>query len=509
MKIKLNKSQVAEIVAAAGNIVPRKSGLPVLGHLKIACADESRVSLTATDLEQTLVMNIQPEKLDCSGSDASFLFPLEELRNVKKTMKKADVITLETAKDDGVSLIHSTATGDLARFVPSITADEFPTTPPSGELEECDLATFVTAFRNVAFSTSTDTTRIALAGVYADPEKSVLVGTDGRRMTTQKIERAPLKSEIIIPVTKTMMKTIPDSGVGRVGIIDDENAGTFEIQTDTMRYMAKSVPGTFPNYEQVTPKNIAEFGTSFQLTEADCDALKTLLPHLKGDSNRPLFVSGNGSRAAIGMVSDDSGACVIALPECSFDGGEAITFCVNGELLAQALMHGFRNIRMLNAETPLYFRDGDDGTHLLMPLRYDVPEALDLEFNKTFDSLPEAVKEPEPAPARVQPESKPETTQKPELQKENETMTEQTQPTPKNNGLTIVESADPVERLEALANTAVEAVKEANAAVRELKKQARVVKSVYRDRDRALSAREKDMQKSLTLLNRLQETIAA
>jgi DNA polymerase III sliding clamp (beta) subunit (PCNA family) len=509
MKIIFNKKQITEITTAMNNVVPRKSGLPVLGDVRFAVVDENQVSVAATDLEQTLVLNVTPEKLECTGNDGAFLFPADELRELKKAMKKADVVTLEPANDDGISLVQSTPTGDLARFIPSMSVDEFPMDPEPTELAECDLGEFMPAFRNVAFSASTNETRLALTGIYADPEKNVLAATDGRRMTTRELDAFPIKKDGIIPVTKTMMKTIPETGVGRIGITGDDNSEVFEIQTDSLRYVAKCIPGTYPNYAQVVPGKLSDFRTSFQFTDADLDTVKTLLPHLKSDSDRTVFVSGNGSRAVIGMESGDSGACVIALPECGFDGPEASTFCVNGELLAQALTNGFRNMKLLDARTPLYFQNDNGGTHLLMPLRYDVPETLGLEFQKTFDGLPEKAKAPQSEAEPTTPESKPEPPTKPELRKETETMTEQTQTTQKNNGLTMVEKDDPIATLEAFADTARDAVKQADQAVRELKKQVRTVKSHYRDREKDLNTREKDMQKSLTLLNKLQDSLAA
>ena len=88
-------------------------------------------------------------------------------------------------------------------------------------------------------------------------------------------------------------------------------------------------------------------------------------------------------------------------------------------------------------------------------------------------------------------------------------MTKQTKTTPKDHGMTMVEKEDPVAQLEELANTAMEAVKEANTAVRDLKKQVRAVKTHYRNRDKEIAGREKEMEKNLTLINRLQESLAA
>jgi DNA polymerase III sliding clamp (beta) subunit (PCNA family) len=509
MKIKLNKKQITEITTAMNHVVPRKSGLPVLGHVRFEVGAEGQVSVAATDLEQTLVLNVTPEKLECTGNDAAFLLPFDELKELKKAMKKADVVTLEPANDDGISLVQSTPTGDLARYVPSMPVDEFPMDPEPMELVECDLGKFMPAFRNVAFSASSNETRLALTGVYADPEKNVLVATDGRRMTTRELDAFPIKNDGIIPVSKTLMKTILDTGVGRIGITSNDNGEMFEIQTDSMRYVTRCIPGTYPNYQQVVPGNLNNFRTSVHFMDADLDALKTILPHLKSDSDRTLFLSTRNEGAAVGMESGDAGCCAIALPACRFDGPEPVTFCVNGELLAEALDHGFRHMKVRDGKTPLHFRDDNGGTHLLMPLRYETPKTLDLEFQKVFDGLPKVVKTTEPEPTPVAPEPQPETINNPESQEEKKTMTEQTKTTPKNNGLTMVESTDPIAALESFADTARDAVKQADQAIRELKKQVRTVKSHYRDREKDLNAREKDMSKSLTLLNKLQDSLAA
>jgi chromosome segregation ATPase len=71
------------------------------------------------------------------------------------------------------------------------------------------------------------------------------------------------------------------------------------------------------------------------------------------------------------------------------------------------------------------------------------------------------------------------------------------------------ETQDPVARLEELVNETQELVRKANASMREVKKQLRAVKTHFRDREKQVASREKEMEKSLTLIQRLQETIAA
>ena len=75
--------------------------------------------------------------------------------------------------------------------------------------------------------------------------------------------------------------------------------------------------------------------------------------------------------------------------------------------------------------------------------------------------------------------------------------------------LELVEAQDPVARLEGLVAESQESIKQANASVRELKKQIRTVKTHFRDREKQIGSREKEMEKSLALIQRLQESITA
>ncbi len=528
MKITLGKNEVQNIHKAMRGVVPRRSGLPVLKHVRFSAEPDGAVSVTGTDLEQTLTMTVAPRALDRSGNGTdSFLFPASELLELKKTMKKADVVALETAGEETVSLSVSTPAGDLSRAVPVMPVDEFPEDPADMPLEECDLGDFMLAFRTVAFSAGTSDSRPALTGVFLHAGKNSLVATDGRRMTVRKLGNIPVSSDAILPANVGAMS--PGLGeTGRLGLVFKDDNGTLEIRTDTMRYVTRCIPGTYPNYEQVAPKDLSDYRAAFHFMDADVDALKTVLPHLKGDSDRSVFLAGRGDGAAVGMESGDDGCCAIALPACRFDGPEAMTVCVNGKLLAEALDHGFRCMKVSDARTPLYFQDGDGGMHLLMPLRYDVPETLELELEKSLSTKNEGdenLSAKNTPPSELRNKEEPSSVKGNSLSaknseegnktvpvatrnKEEDSMTDTTK-TERNNGLTMVESTDPVEQLEALANTAVEAVKEANTAVRDLKKQVRAVKTHYRNRDKEIAGREKDMEKNLTLINRLQESLAA
>ena len=75
--------------------------------------------------------------------------------------------------------------------------------------------------------------------------------------------------------------------------------------------------------------------------------------------------------------------------------------------------------------------------------------------------------------------------------------------------LKVVGREDPLAGLEALVTQSQDALREAEVAVRELRKQVRTVKAHYRNLEKEISSREKEMERNLTVISKLQQSIAA
>lgn len=214
MKITFSKKQISEIVTAVNAVIPRKCNLPVLEHLLISVIGDEKIEVTATDLEQTLVLKIKPLE---AREQFDFLIQLDEFRKLRKTLKKGDTVTIEPGGDGELNLTTDTAAGEMSRTVGTMPTDEFPMTPEAGNLVEYDIGTFLEAYRSAAVCASTDVSRGALVGVYADPKEQTLVGTDGRRLTCRPLTDFPFETDIILPVTKTLNKRLNFSGNGYLG----------------------------------------------------------------------------------------------------------------------------------------------------------------------------------------------------------------------------------------------------------------------------------------------------
>jgi hypothetical protein len=229
--------------------------------------------------------------------------------------------------------------------------------------------------------------------------------------------------------------------------------------------------------------------------------VRSLVPFLDKDLDHMLCLFGVHGRALVAMENGED-TTTLPLAECQFEGDE-LGICINGKFLLEALEHGFLSMRIRNGQTPLVFDDGNDGLHLLMPLRREPSGAL---HSAAEVHLGEAPRPADNTPTEPTNTIAQETSPMP--QPEATAPTAQ-QPTRNMQFIQDDETADPVTRLEELVGETQGLVKQANASMRELKKQLRAVKTHFRDREKQIGSREKEMEKSLTLIQRLQETIAA
>jgi len=451
-------------------------------------------------------MRLVPGKLE--GGPTRFLFPVAELKALK-SMPKGGTVTLQPVSESSVVCTMEANGQPVSRTVATVPVEEFPEVAVSAELAECDLGAFLRAYRGAAFAASSNPGRLVLHAVYADQEKRVLVATDGHRLTRQPLLAFPFASNAILPLNKMLLKHFPESAQGRIGMHEKDEVQTLVLATDDLTYTCRCPEGRFPNYEQVIP-DTPGCAATLSFGPADLAAIAPLLPFLDKADQHALFVFGRAGQVTVGIEGDPNGGTGLPLPKCRLDGGD-VTFAVNGKMLLEALKHGFLTVRIRDGYSPVVFDDGAEGLHLLMPLRGEASSAL-LEA-AGVQPAPEATEStPDPEPQPIAPTTIP---GKPEESVVPDTPVPTPQPKPTapvaipTRNLSVVPAEDPIARLEELANESQEIVQQALASVRELRKQIRTVKNHYRDREKQIGTREKEMEKSLALIQRLQETIAA
>lgn len=503
MQITLAKKIISETVSGFIKVVSRRrTTLPVLTHVLFTWDGESRLTAAVTDLEQTLVRELPA---DCaSGDPGQFLLPLDELKNMRSVLKGKAEAVLRPLSAEEIEITTGAGDRTVKRTAGTMSVEEFPHTLEEVPLAECNAGDFLNAFRKAAASTSNDKDRMALTGVYADPEAGAFVGTDGRRMTRALISDFPLNADGIIPASKLLCRFLKAGDeTAYAGIFDKEGNGDvyFEFRAGEWRYQCRGIPGTFPAYDKVIPGDNTGWRGSFVFSDEAAEITADAAGQFPPAHQNRIYVYGRGDKAAVCAPNENGGFTGIEIPGCRTEVEGSLLFSVNRAFLVDALKHGFRSARLQDEFTPMRFDAGQD-LHVLMPLSPEKPEAAAAYARNLLNETEQA--DAQPAADTVTGNEKP-----------TESGREHNMDGPDENSdtnkgkkeLKVVTPENPFERLKETVRETQETVRNANNAMRELKKQVNAVERYYKNREKDLRNREKDLQKNLKLIEKVQEAV--
>jgi DNA polymerase-3 subunit beta len=259
MKFKINRDHFANGLAQVLNVVGSKATMPILSNVLIE-AEKDQISLTTTNLDLGIRCKIKAEVKE----KGSVTLPVKRLATIVRELPNTDV-TFDASPNHQVKL---TSGGSNFRIM-GIAKDEFPPLPEFGDekaytLEQAELTAML---KSVAYAQSSDETRYILNGVYFNFKdgKLSLVATDGRRLAlVSKDMDVPAASAgaIILPAkTVSELTRLLDKGE-KLKINFNERRAAFQIATDKdtsglidhVYLYSKVVEGSYPNYNQVIPK---------------------------------------------------------------------------------------------------------------------------------------------------------------------------------------------------------------------------------------------------------------
>ncbi len=259
MKFKINRDHFANGLAQVLNVVGSKATMPILSNVLIE-AEKDQISLTTTNLDLGIRCKIKAEVKE----KGSVTLPVKRLATIVRELPNVDV-TFDASPNHQVKL---TSGGSNFRIM-GIAKDEFPPLPEFGDekaytLEQAELTAML---KSVAYAQSSDETRYILNGVYFNfkDSKLSLVATDGRRLALVSKEMdvpAASAGAIILPAkTVSELTRLLDKGE-KLKINFNERRAAFQIATDKdtsglidhVYLYSKVVEGSYPNYNQVIPK---------------------------------------------------------------------------------------------------------------------------------------------------------------------------------------------------------------------------------------------------------------
>ena len=250
MKIQVSQTDLVHALGGVANVVSTKATLPILSTILFDARD-GILTLAATDLDVSVVTKISSVEVDIEGKAA---IPAGKFVAFVRTLP-ANTVLIEA--DDNHVVVRS---GKAKLEEPCMDPDDFPALPKVQDTSSFSMpgSLLVEMIRNTVYATSRDETRPALQGVYWELFNGhfTMVATDGHRLSrvkrpvkiAKKVERKLIASAGGLQQVMRLAE-----GVDKVTIYLGEHQLSFEIQNTTLH--TRLVEGTFPNYEQVLPKN--------------------------------------------------------------------------------------------------------------------------------------------------------------------------------------------------------------------------------------------------------------
>lgn len=257
MKFVVSSTQLLSHLQAISRVINNKNSLPILDNFLLQL-DGNTLTLTASDIETTLITSMQVDNLANNGKVAvvSRLL-LETLREF------SDQPLTFSVDDSNLSMVITSINGSY-NFIGQ-NADEYPRMPQiesKSRTLTLQVASLNAGIMKTLFCTADDELRPVMNGVYFDIEKDniTFVATDAHKLVRLKTIHSGItldddeeKVSFILPKKPAnMLKNILPKESGEVVVQFDSKNAYFQLAHYTM--ICRQVEGRFPNYNGVIPK---------------------------------------------------------------------------------------------------------------------------------------------------------------------------------------------------------------------------------------------------------------
>lgn len=246
------KADLAHALGLASKAVAHKSTLPVLSHLLLRTAGETRLQVTGTNLELAITTRCSAH----NAGDWALTLPAKTFTDLVASLPD-ETITFTYHNQSQTVTIKS---GVFVTTLKGLSADEFPVVPAVGT-EGFDLPgdLLADALRRVLFATGDDD-RPVLAGVFLASANQLLtfVAADGFRLAEYKLPVTLPEFAIIIPAA-ACLKLLPHLNVdypAHLVLLKNEDGKITQlgVRSGATELVTQLVEGTYPDYTSILPQ---------------------------------------------------------------------------------------------------------------------------------------------------------------------------------------------------------------------------------------------------------------
>ncbi|MFZ5803085.1 MAG: DNA polymerase III subunit beta [Candidatus Omnitrophota bacterium] len=251
MEFTIEKNAFLKALGLVCNVASLKANtLPILSNILIETEGKEKISLVGTDLE----VGICTKSKAGVKEEGSITVPARKIFDIVRELPEGEV-AVTVGKNHAVNI----KTGKSLFKIMGLQKDDYPKLPAWKEENayELEQAVLKEGLSLTVFAVSSDETRYVLNGLLLSIKEGKIrfVATDGRRLAIAEraFEGKQKKPyEAIIP-TKAINEICKITDwEGNVKIIPSQNQVVFDFGETFL--ISRLIEGTFPNYEQVLPK---------------------------------------------------------------------------------------------------------------------------------------------------------------------------------------------------------------------------------------------------------------
>ena len=256
MEFSIDRNTFLKSLGHTIGIIEKKTTLPILSNILIEAKD-SKIKITATDLDIIYYEKILPKEIKKEGSTTT---SASVLYDILRKLKPDDNVELNLQNNSRLKLVSGNSKFNLL----CLPSDNFPLSEEDIDQEKFEVSSqkLLKFLNKTKISISNDETRHYLNGIYLHKikleNKTFLCGvaTDSHRLSSSSLEIDPNTNfESIILPKKTIFQVISllEQYVGNIKISNNKSKIKFEIDNGIL--ISKVIDGRFPDYAKVIPQN--------------------------------------------------------------------------------------------------------------------------------------------------------------------------------------------------------------------------------------------------------------
>ncbi len=253
MKFILSSLKLLKAVQSLSGVINSSNTLPILDDFLFNIS-ENELRITASDLETTMVVSIQPDMVEGAGE---VTIPARLLIDILKNFPDIPV----SFNIDEETLAIEITTGEGRYKMAGHKSDEFPQVPVLTEPMRWEIPAdvLVCGFEKTVFATGNDEIRPVMTGVFMEMTENGLnfVATDAHKLV--RYRRLDIKSDVkesfIVP--KKPINQLKNALAGKADetVIVEFNKTNASFTMSGFKLVCRLIDGRYPNYEAVIPKS--------------------------------------------------------------------------------------------------------------------------------------------------------------------------------------------------------------------------------------------------------------